>query len=340
MRAPTTVPEREPVLRAIEVSKSFDVSGPLLRRVFSGQQRSILRAVDDVSFEIPTAETFSLVGESGCGKSTVARLVVGLHHPDRGRVVFEGSELTRLRGRAERRRHGRFLQMIFQDPYASLNPRWRVFDIVAEPIRAFDLATGRRGIQQRVDDLLTKVGLNPADASKHPHEFSGGQRQRIGIARALALNPRLIVADEPVSALDVSVQAQIVNLLADLRDDLGLTYVFIAHDLSVVRQISTRIAVMYLGGIVETGPTDLVLGAPRHHYTAALRSAVPIPDLDRASGRRRIVLKGDLPSPLSPPAGCRFHTRCASATALCKAERPALAPLDDGRLVACHHPLA
>jgi peptide/nickel transport system ATP-binding protein len=294
-------------------------------------------AVDSVTLDVMPGETLGLVGESGCGKSTLGRCLVLLYDITSGRLEFDGKDISTAPRRVMRPIR-RDMQMVFQDPYASLNPRRRVADLLAEPFRIHGGA-GQSEIADRVAELLRKVELLPEHGSRFPHEFSGGQRQRIGIARALALNPRLIVADEPVSALDVSIQAQIVNLLADLRDELGLTYVFIAHDLAVVRQISTRIAVMYLGSIVETGPTDLVLASPRHPYTAALRSAVPIPDLDRARARKRIVLKGDLPSPLNPPAGCRFHTRCPSATPICKAERPVLTAAGDGRLVACHHPL-
>jgi peptide/nickel transport system ATP-binding protein len=261
---------------------------------------------------------------------------VRLYDVTSGQIRFESRDITRLGPRALRpvRRH---LQMVFQDPYASLNPRRRVADIIAEPLRVhFKLRSAAAG--ERVRELLSLVGLSPDHANRFPHEFSGGQRQRIGVARALALEPRLIVADEPVSALDVSIQAQIVNLFADLQERLGLTYIIVAHDLSVIRQVSSRTAVMYLGSIVETGPTDLIYGAPAHPYTAALISAVPVPELS-SPRRERIVLTGDVPSPMAPPPGCRFHPRCRFATELCRQERPPLRPLGDGREVACHYPL-
>jgi peptide/nickel transport system ATP-binding protein len=320
-----------PLLRASDLSKHYEVGRSFLR-----SRRQTVVAVDGVSLDVMPGETLGLVGESGCGKSTLGRCLVRLYPVTSGTLEFDGRDITRASMRALRPLR-REMQMVFQDPAASLNPRRRVGELIAEPLRVHGVRS-RAEIDDRVAELLRRVELLPEHARRFPHEFSGGQRQRIGIARALALSPRLIVADEPVSALDVSVQAQVVNLFADLRDALGLTYVFIAHDLSVVRQISTRVAVMYLGAIVETGPTDLVLGAPRHPYTAALRSAVPVPDIDKPRGGR-IILKGDLPSPMSPPAGCRFHTRCPKATPLCGAERPTLAALGDGRLAACHHPL-
>jgi peptide/nickel transport system ATP-binding protein len=263
---------------------------------------------------------------------------VRLYDISAGKLRFQGREIGSLNRRQMRPLRGE-MQMVFQDPYASLNPRRRVGDLIAEPLRVH----GKRSagdIKARVDELIGLVGLMPDHLQRFPHEFSGGQRQRIGIARALALEPRLIVADEPVSALDVSIQAQIVNLLTDLRERLNLTYIFIAHDLSVIRQISTRTAVMYLGSIVETGPTETIYQAPAHPYTQALISAVPVPDPDRAAGRKRIVLTGDVPSPINPPAGCRFNPRCRYATNRCRTERPVLQPLADGRQVACHYPLA
>jgi peptide/nickel transport system ATP-binding protein len=255
-----------------------------------------------------------------------------------GQILLDGADISHLSAR-QLRPYRRQMQMVFQDPYASLNPRRRIGDLVAEPMRIHG-RLGRAEIDRRLKELMGLVGLHPDHLNRFPHEFSGGQRQRIGVARALALEPKLIVADEPVSALDVSIQAQIVNLLADLQERLALTYIFIAHDLSVVRQVSSRIAVMYLGAIVETGPTDLVYGRPAHPYTEALISAVPVPELDRPVKRERIVLTGDVPSPMNPPEGCRFNPRCRYATDRCRAERPLLRPLPDGRQVACHYPLA
>jgi peptide/nickel transport system ATP-binding protein len=276
-------------------------------------------------------------GESGCGKSTLGRCLVRLYEITEGKLEFEGVDISTLGTRALRPIRRR-MQMVFQDPYSSLNPRRRVADLLSEPLKVH----GRRSrseINDRVAELMRLVELQPDHLGRFPHEFSGGQRQRIGIARALALEPSLVVADEPVSALDVSIQAQIVNLFADLQERLGLTYVFIAHDLSVVRQVSTRTAVMYLGSIVESGPTEEIFQTPRHPYSEALISAVPVADLDQAKSRQRIVLQGDVPSPINPPSGCRFHPRCRYATERCRVERPKLAPLADGRLVACHHPV-
>jgi peptide/nickel transport system ATP-binding protein len=322
-----------PLLEAAGISKNFAVGGR-----FTPGGRQIVHAVDSVSLQVWPGETLGLVGESGCGKSTLGRCLVRLYDISAGALRFQGREIGKLNRRQMRPLRGE-MQMVFQDPYASLNPRRRIGDLIAEPLRVH----GRRSaadIKARVEELIGLVGLLPDHLQRFPHEFSGGQRQRIGIARALALEPRLIVADEPVSALDVSIQAQIVNLLLDLRDRLNLTYVFIAHDLSVVRQISTRTAVMYLGSIVETGATETVYQAPAHPYTQALISAVPVPDPDRAASRRRIVLTGDVPSPMNPPQGCRFHPRCRYATDRCRSERPLLQPLADGRQVACHYPLA
>src|SRR5262245_28926934 len=321
-----------PLLEAIGLSKNFILGGRL-----SPGGRKTVHAVDNVSLKIWPGETVGLVGESGCGKSTFGRCLVRLYDVTGGQLLFKGTDISRY-GRRQLRPIRREMQMVFQDPYASLNPRRRVGDLIAGPLRVH----GRRSraeIAARVRELMGLVGLLPDHLERFPHEFSGGQRQRIGIARALALEPHLIVADEPVSALDVSIQAQIVNLLLDLRDRLNLTYVFIAHDLSVVRQISTRTAVMYLGSIVEIGATETIYGAPAHPYTQALISAVPVPDPDRAAGRKRIVLTGDVPSPMNRPQGCRFHPRCRYATDLCRTERPVLRPLTDGRHVACHYPL-
>ena len=321
-----------PVLAATDLARYFDVSRPLLQRLLAGEGRRTLKAVDGVSFDIPKGTTLSLVGESGCGKSTVARLVVGLYRPTRGEVRFEGMELQQARANAETRRR---MQMIFQDPYASLNPRWRVRDIVAEPIRAFGLAEGAAALRDRVGQLLTQVGLSPLDGEKFPHEFSGGQRQRISIARALSSNPDFLVCDEPTSALDVSVQAQILNLMKDLQQRLGLTYLFISHNLAVVRQISDRIGVMYLGRLVELAPAETLFTAPRHPYTRALMEAIP--DLGM-TGRQRIPVGGEVPSPIDPPSGCPFHPRCPLADARCKAENPVLLapPGQPQTVVACH----
>ncbi|CAH2604990.1 murein tripeptide ABC transporter/oligopeptide ABC transporter ATP binding subunit OppF [Rhodovastum atsumiense] len=304
------------VLEAIEVSRSFDVSRPWLQRKLAREKRAVLRAVDDVSFAIPRGTTLSLVGESGCGKSTVARLSVGLYPPSGGEIRFEGQPLSAARAQPALRRR---MNMIFQDPYASLNPRWRVRDIVAEPIRAFGLLRTRADIAARVGQLLMQVGLSPADGEKFPHEFSGGQRQRISIARALSSEPEFLVCDEPTSALDVSVQAQILNLMRDLQARLGLTYLFISHNLAVVRHVSDRLGVMYLGRIVEIGPVEAIFRTPHHPYTRMLLDAIP--DLEMA-GRARIPVGGEVPSPIDPPSGCPFHPRCPLANARCREEKP------------------
>ena len=282
-------------------------------------------------------ETLGLVGESGCGKSTLARSVLQLIPPTSGSVRFEGREIAGISRRAGRKLRSD-MQMVFQDPYASLNPRKRIAQIVGDPMRLHGVVD-RDGQKDAVRELLEKVGLNPEHYNRFPHEFSGGQRQRIGIARALSLNPKLIVADEPVSALDVSIQAQIINLLEDLQDDFGLTFIFVAHDLSVVRHVADRIAVMYLGKIVEIGPAEAVYNTPIHPYTQALLSAVPIPDPRANAARSQIILEGDVPSPANPPAACRFHTRCPRATEICSAEEPALIDHGGAHFAACHHPL-
>ena len=314
------------------LKRYFDVSAPWLVRTLEGRPRQIVQAVDGVDIAIAKGETFSLVGESGCGKSTVARLVVGLYPPTAGHIEFDGHDMSKRRGQTETSVLRRRLQMIFQDPFASLNPRWRVFDIIAEPIRAFGLAKDKADLQKQVDDLLRQVRLTPADGRKFPHEFSGGQRQRISIARALASQPEFLVCDEPTSALDVSVQAQILNLMMDLQRRLQLTYLFISHNLAVVYHISTRVGVMYLGRLVEQAPTDTLFKRPKHPYTRMLLDTIP--DLDM-SGRQRAPVAGEVPSPINPPSGCTFHPRCPFANERCKAERPKSLP-SEGGFVACH----
>lgn len=310
-------------LSVTDLTREFDVSAPWLNRVLERKPRTILRAVDDISFNVQLGSCLSLVGESGCGKSTVARLVTGLYTPTNGKMSFsEGQGGKPLAA-----------QMIFQDPYASLNPRWRVFDIIAEPLRELRLRDGADAISERVSELLNIVGLSPKDARKFPHEFSGGQRQRISIARALASEPEFLVCDEPTSALDVSVQAQILNLMRRLQDELKLTYLFISHDMSVVRHMSDQIAVMYLGRIVEQAATETLFAAPKHPYTQMLLETIPNV---RDPHRRREAPTGEVPSPLKPPSGCAFHTRCPQADLRCKAERPAILQLSDGSRVACH----
>jgi len=323
----------EPILEARDVARYFDVSRPWLNRVIEGQPRQILRAVDGVDFTINRGETLSLVGESGCGKSTVARVVVGLYRPSRGSIRFEGVDLASLKTRAQMQPVRRRFQMIFQDPYASLNPRWRVAQIIAEPLRAHGLETDRTKIRHRVDELLRFVGLAPADGEKFPHEFSGGQRQRISIARALSSNPDFLVCDEPTSALDVSVQAQILNLMKQLQRELGLTYLFISHNLAVVYHISNRVGVMYLGRLVELVDVEMLFAKPQHPYTRMLLDAIP--DLDM-SGRPRTPVAGEVPNPLDPPAGCAFHPRCPWANERCKRERPEFKSAPNGAMVACH----
>ncbi|WP_063728136.1 ABC transporter ATP-binding protein [Streptomyces sp. RTd22] len=331
-----TVPEQatttpEPLLTVSGLVKHFPIKKGLLQR-----QTGAVQAVDGLDFDVRPGETLGVVGESGCGKSTMGRLITRLLEPTSGKIEFEGKDITHL-GTAAMRPMRRDVQMIFQDPYSSLNPRHTVGAIVGAPFRLQGVMP-EGGIKAEVQRLLALVGLNPEHYNRYPHEFSGGQRQRIGIARALALKPKLVVADEPVSALDVSIQAQVVNLLDDLQDELGLTYVIIAHDLSVIRHVSDRIAVMYLGKIVELADRRALYETPMHPYTTALLSAVPVPDPRRRARRERILLKGDVPSPISPPSGCRFHTRCWKATEVCKREEPPLVALATGHQVACHHP--
>ena len=322
-----------PLLRVEDLRCAFDVSRPWLERLLAREPRRWLRAVDGVSFAIGRGRTFALVGESGCGKSTVARLIVGLQEPSAGRIVFDGRDVAEARGSAERQQLRRRFQMIFQDPYASLNPRWRVERIIAEPIRVFGLEKDDAAIRARVAGLLDQVGLSPADGAKYPHEFSGGQRQRICIARALANRPEFLVCDEPTSALDVSVQAQILNLMRDLQDALGLTFLFISHDLAVVRHMADEVGVMYLGRIVEIAASRRLFERPRHPYTRMLLATIP--DFSRR-GQADDVVRGEVPNPITPPSGCSFHPRCPLADARCRSEAPVLRALDDSGRVACH----
>ena len=324
--------EQQPnvILQVKDLVKHF----PITRGIIIQRQVGAVHAVDGVTFDVFKGETLGLVGESGCGKSTTGRTILQLYRPTSGEVIFEGKDLVRMQGEELRKTRQR-MQMIFQDPYASLNPRMTVGEIIGEPLIIHNTHKGKE-VEERVEHLLELVGLNPAFANRYPHEFSGGQRQRIGVARALALQPSLIVCDEPISALDVSIQAQVVNLLEDLQREFNLTYLFIAHDLSMVKHISNRVAVMYLGIIVELAPRKDLYADPLHPYTQALLSAVPIPDPNIEEKRRRIILKGDVPSPVNPPSGCRFRTRCPLAAEICAQEKPAFREVKPGHYVACH----
>ena len=303
---------------------------PVASGLFS---KKYVKAVDDVSFYVTKGETFGLVGESGCGKTTTGRSILRLHEPTAGRIIYDGEDITHVNMRPYRKK----MQIVFQDPYASLNPRMTIRDIVGEPIDIHRLAKDKKEREQMILESLGRVGLNSDHAGRYPHEFSGGQRQRIGIARALAVNPQFIVCDEPVSALDVSIQAQIVNMFEDLQEEMGLTYLFIAHDLSVVKHISDRIGVMYLGKLVELADSNELTFHPVHPYTQSLISAIPIPNPEKARANKRIILEGDVPSPLNPPSGCRFRTRCKYATAKCAEAEPEFREVSPGHFAACHH---
>jgi len=333
-RSPATPGAAEPLVQVQELVKHF----PITRGVILRREIGAVRAVDGVSFDVRRGETVGIVGETGCGKSTTAKLIMRLFDPTSGRVRFDGQDITELRG-ARLKAVRREMQMIFQDPYSSLNPRKTVGSIIAEPFAIHRMEREKGARKRAVQELMATVGLNPEHYNRYPHEFSGGQRQRIGVARALALRPKLLIADEPVSALDVSIQAQVLNLLRDMQRHFGLTLIFIAHDLSVVRHMCDRVAVMYLGKIVEIGTGDDLYAFPRHPYTGALLSAVPVVD-PAHHGRERRLLGGDVPSPADPPAACRFHTRCPKAQELCSVQEPPLEDKGSGTRAACHFPLS
>ena len=322
--------EKKLLLQVMNLKKYF----PASKGLFTNRQVRFVKAVDDVSFDVYDGETLGLVGETGCGKTTVARTILQLYHPTSGKIIFDGVDLSSL-PENDLRKMRRRMQMIFQDPYASLNPRMTVGSIISAPLDVHtDLKRSEK--QEKVQDLLKLVGLNPDFVNRYPHEFSGGQRQRIGIARALALSPDLVICDEPISSLDVSIQAQVVNLLEELQDRLGLTYIFVAHDLSMVRHISDRMVVMYLGKVMELADRNEIYLHPRHPYTKALMSAVPIPNPRKARDRQRIILKGDIPSPLNPPQGCNFNTRCPLAQEICFEKDPEYREIEPNHFVACH----
>ena len=322
----------KPLVEVQDLAKTFEVSAPWLNRVVERKPRQFVHAVDGVSFDIGRGRTLALVGESGCGKSTVARLLVGLYAPTRGTIRFDGQDTRAVFASAGGQALHRRMQMIFQDPFASLNPRWKVLDIVAEPLREHGLVQGKAAVQDRVGELLKSVGLAAADAAKFPHQFSGGQRQRISIARALATQPEFLVCDEPTSALDVSVQAQVLNIMKDLQQSRGLTYLFISHNLAVVRHVADEVGVMYLGRLVEVAPKAELFARPRHPYTRMLLDAIP--DIGM-SGRARTPVQGEVPNPLEPPSGCSFHPRCPHANERCRRERP-LQQMFGGIRIACH----
>ena len=323
---------QQPLVQARDLAKTFDVSAPWLNRVLERKQRALLRAVDGVSFDIERGKTLALVGESGCGKSTVARLLVGLYEPTRGTFAFDGQDAHAAFKNPDARAMRRRVQMIFQDPYASLNPRWSVEEIIGEPLREHGLITSTEQLKARVAELLVQVGLAPMDMVKYPHQFSGGQRQRISIARALATEPEFLVCDEPTSALDVSVQAQVLNIMKDLQRKRGLTYLFISHNLAVVRHVSDQVGVMYLGRLVELADKATLFSKPRHPYTRMLLDAIP---KMHDTGKARTPVQGEVPNPLNPPTGCAFNPRCPLANDRCRSERPVLLD-DDGVKVACH----
>ena len=316
----------QPLFEARHIVKEFEVGGSLFTKP------RVVHAVDDVSFSIQKGETFGLVGESGCGKSTIGRTILRLHEPTSGQIFLDGEDITHANMRPLRKR----MQIVFQDPYASLDPRMTVGDIVAEPLDIHGVCASKEERQARILELLGLVGLNSEHMNRYPHEFSGGQRQRVSIARAMALRPDFMVCDEPISALDVSIQAQVINMLMELQHKLGMTYLFIAHDLNVVRHISQRVGVMYLGSLVEVCEANSLYKKPMHPYTPALLSAIPIPDPDVSRSRKHVVLEGEVPSPINPPKGCKFHTRCPYATELCRSKRPETITVEPGHTCACH----